>query len=978
MRGFGSPVCLAHVACVLVISSLQCGEPLEAEFIGSQADGSPSHDSIDAASEITENTPDRCADGIDNDKDGKVDCADPECVVNFSTTLCAIGKPDAASDAPTVTPEQDPPAYCESDDCSQEGRIPVGGEPCTDSPPQPRIPFKVGVTVKVTQGPECGHSHDTDSTRWGYDLVPVNSTQVVAASSGTIGPVRTTVNYSCYCSTCKPKGCQCTQAEGWGNYVILKVENSCVTERYAHLSSVIVKKGDKVCAGQVIGTIGSTGCSSGTHLHFQRERGEYKPYNFGGFSDWTFPSDCAPKCPTAKQLSTLQACHTSANSIDEVCKKEIECPLTCTGCCLNGQCLPGVTAAACGMGGKSCTECNQGQSCLGGACVQQSIPCTPPCSNGCCSQGKCTPLQDQHDGICGPPGAQCSTCPGGSVCVEGVCSNCTQSCGACTKCKANQCVPVTDGSPCPGSGTCSGGKCMPPTQTGCDFKTAECVAGSEDAQPCEMCGSKKRLCGSDCKWQSFGACAGKGVCEKGVQQQCSGACGSGTKACTALCTWGACTAPGTGECVPGDVEESKCGKCGKKSRACGASCMWGQWSSCSGEGSCSPNETKVCSGVCGSGLQTCTQECAWGSCSGKTTGECSTGESESQKCGNCGTKSRKCGSDCNWSAWSSCSGEGACAPSESKPCSGGCGSGTQTCTAQCTWGACTAPAAGECSPGNSESASCGNCGKKTKTCTASCSWGAWSGCSGEGVCSPGDTKLCSGMCGSGSQSCTPQCSWGSCSAPSSGGCSPGEKQTQSCSPCGKKSRICTSSCDWSGWSSCDSAGCETCNGLDDDGNGVADDPPECWKAVYRFNNSAGYRCWGLNPASPPAKCSGYKLEIEAFIVASQPVQNTFDARQCSKLNDHIITPFGSSDYNALVGAGYDCSLSLGYFYYLNTGPSKTPWGNKCPLYRFFMTSNNGHFFTRGADAVGGMKCEPPARADVFTNSPCFSSKPSGC
>lgn len=39
--------------------------------------------------------------------------------------------------------------------------------------------------------------------------------------------------------------------------------------RYAHMSNVIVNSGQYVRRGQVIGYIGSTGNSSGNHLHFE-------------------------------------------------------------------------------------------------------------------------------------------------------------------------------------------------------------------------------------------------------------------------------------------------------------------------------------------------------------------------------------------------------------------------------------------------------------------------------------------------------------------------------------------------------------------------------------------------------------------------------------------------------------------------------------------------------------------------------------
>lgn len=60
----------------------------------------------------------------------------------------------------------------------------------------------------------------------------------------------------------------------YGNTVILE-HGSNITSLYAHLSSFTVKEGDEVLRGDQIGKVGSTGLSTGPHLHFEvRENGE--------------------------------------------------------------------------------------------------------------------------------------------------------------------------------------------------------------------------------------------------------------------------------------------------------------------------------------------------------------------------------------------------------------------------------------------------------------------------------------------------------------------------------------------------------------------------------------------------------------------------------------------------------------------------------------------------------------------------------
>ena len=55
---------------------------------------------------------------------------------------------------------------------------------------------------------------------------------------------------------------------GYGNLVEIDHGNDLVT-RYAHASKVLVKKGDLIRRGQKIAEVGSTGRSTGPHLHFE-------------------------------------------------------------------------------------------------------------------------------------------------------------------------------------------------------------------------------------------------------------------------------------------------------------------------------------------------------------------------------------------------------------------------------------------------------------------------------------------------------------------------------------------------------------------------------------------------------------------------------------------------------------------------------------------------------------------------------------
>jgi murein DD-endopeptidase MepM/ murein hydrolase activator NlpD len=82
----------------------------------------------------------------------------------------------------------------------------------------------------------------------GIDLVARKSSPIYAAASGVVGKVGHT--------------------KGYGNIIMLRHSHKFKT-RYAHLKSIIVKEGDRILKGQIIGIQGKSGNATGEHLHFE-------------------------------------------------------------------------------------------------------------------------------------------------------------------------------------------------------------------------------------------------------------------------------------------------------------------------------------------------------------------------------------------------------------------------------------------------------------------------------------------------------------------------------------------------------------------------------------------------------------------------------------------------------------------------------------------------------------------------------------
>ncbi len=78
---------------------------------------------------------------------------------------------------------------------------------------------------------------------------------------------------------------------GYGNYLQIEHGNGYATS-FAHLQKCLVKVGDKVQRGQLIGLVGNSGRSTGTHLHYEitLDNKPINPYTFMQVASLSEPS----------------------------------------------------------------------------------------------------------------------------------------------------------------------------------------------------------------------------------------------------------------------------------------------------------------------------------------------------------------------------------------------------------------------------------------------------------------------------------------------------------------------------------------------------------------------------------------------------------------------------------------------------------------------------------------------------------------
>ena len=98
--------------------------------------------------------------------------------------------------------------------------------------------------------------YNTKKFHSGIDIGGSYGNPIMAAGSGVV------------IFTAKPVQGQNTGGSGYGNYCIID-HGGGYTTLYGHCRSVYVKTGQKVKSGQKIAEMGSTGTSTGAHLHFE-------------------------------------------------------------------------------------------------------------------------------------------------------------------------------------------------------------------------------------------------------------------------------------------------------------------------------------------------------------------------------------------------------------------------------------------------------------------------------------------------------------------------------------------------------------------------------------------------------------------------------------------------------------------------------------------------------------------------------------
>lgn len=110
------------------------------------------------------------------------------------------------------------------------------------------FPLAYSTGVTSAYGPRIHPVNGNQSFHYGVDFAAGMNTQIYATKSGTVSSA--------------------TYGTANGYYVVIS-HGDGYSSLYAHMTNYVVSPGDKVKQGQLIGYVGTTGWSTGPHLHFE-------------------------------------------------------------------------------------------------------------------------------------------------------------------------------------------------------------------------------------------------------------------------------------------------------------------------------------------------------------------------------------------------------------------------------------------------------------------------------------------------------------------------------------------------------------------------------------------------------------------------------------------------------------------------------------------------------------------------------------
>lgn len=476
-----------------------------------------------------------CADQVDNDGDGLVDCADPECLGRVCrgavgecdvAELCA-GAAECPPDS-VASPQQecraaaagcDAPERCDgaSKRCPADQSTCGAGAFCDDT----------------TDAGECASVRRNGAAcRRGLECLTGNCVDGVCCDSPCDGG----------CGTCAAAGALGTCTARDAGTVCRPVGGLCDVE--------------EVCAGGLA-------CPQDRFV----DAGVSCRPDAGPCDVAEVCGGAAAACPVDQFLPSTVLCRPAAGPCDRADR--------CDG--LSAPCVDGFVDAGvvCRDGGLS-GVCDAPETCTGDAVAcpadqnaDAGAPCGPPsCANG---QRSDAPTCDDR-GVCTPPAP--SSCGGfacnGAACLT-VCTN-DLSCVGGFRCDGGACVPLPGlGTACTNPSQCANGNCFDgvccdrPCTGGCEFcdSSGVCTPRTAGTDPEGACGVY--------------TCNGLATPQTGCRSACAGgACSSDCKAgffcaadggCLPKKATGANTCASSCECASGNCNDGFC--CGT---ACGGPC----------------------------------------------------------------------------------------------------------------------------------------------------------------------------------------------------------------------------------------------------------------------------------------------------------------------------------------------------------------------------------------------------------------------